>query len=627
MLISRNWLQKYFDTDLPPAEDIAQKLLLHAFEIEGIEHNDVIDIDVLPNRAHDCLSHQGVAHELGALLSLEVKDPYMVFQGGSTVVEVNIENTNKCRRYAAFQVNNVQVKESPQGLREALESIGQKSINNIVDATNYVMFDIGQPLHAFDADKVVGAITIRDAKDGETMTALSGEGLELTSDDLVIADEEGVLALAGVKGGMKAEVTSDTKSIIVEIANFDPISTRKTSRRVKIQTDSSKRFENELSPMLVPYAAGAIAQKIAELSEGCDIGELIDINPAGEAKEHIVSLELDHINRVLGTNLKMNAVVDLFEQRDYVVSTEGNSLAVTIPFRRLDLNIAEDLIEEVGRWYGYHNIPSADISSVESQPQVDQLTYTINKIKNLLIDQGYSEVLTYAFVKKGDVSVYNPIASDKQYLRTTISKQLATSLEMNLKNASYYGADRIQLFEIGRVYTKEGEDTRVCITCANVSKKAKKQFGTEEEQLKDLEELLSKELGIAEVKYEGGVMSFSLADVKIDTDSYGDVFDASSYGEGSTFKHISVYPYSGRDVSVWVDEGVSSDDVRTLIEEYAGPFLKKLYLFDEFSKEGRTSFAFSLIFQSDERTLEDTDIDGAMETIYTEMKNKAWEVR
>ena len=255
MLISYNWLQTYFKEKLPPADKVAEVLIFHSFEIESVEkHSDdfIFDVKVLPDRAHDCLSHRGVARELSVHLGTKVvedKKPLGVSGGKpKRPLSINVKEPTFCLRYTSLLIEGIKIGPSPGWLKSRLESIGQKSINNVVDATNLVMFDLGQPLHAFDADKVKGGIEVRMAKDGEKITTLGGKEITLEKDILVIADDEAPLAIAGIKGGNKAEVDAGTKNIILEAANFSPVSVRKTSKRLGIQTDSSKRFENELSP-------------------------------------------------------------------------------------------------------------------------------------------------------------------------------------------------------------------------------------------------------------------------------------------------------------------------------------------------------------------------------------------
>lgn len=637
MLISRNWLQSYFEQPLPDAESIAQTLLLHSFEVEGVENtktDSVIDIDVLPNRAHDCLCHRGIAGELSGLLEYPlIENRYPAKKEGTLSLDsvpVNIANTTKCRRYTAFQVNGVRVTQSPQWLVDLLTTLGQRSINNIVDINNYLMFDIGQPLHAFDADKVVGGITIRDAQDGETMTALTGEEISLTPDDLVIADDEGVLALAGVKGGTKAQVTENTTNIIFEIANFDPITVRQTSRRVKIATDSSKRYENEITVDLIAYAAEALQQMIMSLSD--DSLNFSPLTTEGTYIQEVQTISVSHqkVTEILGVEITTEKILELFNRFALEVSHHNDVFEVSVPKERLDLTIPEDIIEEIGRWYGYYNIPSASVDTLTFTPQINVETYYENAIKNILINQGYTELLTYTFVNKGEVTLYNPLAQDKKALRTTIEENLVQARELNEKNASFFGTNHIGVFEIGRVYTKTGEPTLCTITCTNTDKRARKALGSEQEQLESLHTLLQKELNIEfEVTIEDKVMTFSLDSLATpqNLDSYGKVFEPKSYTVDARFIGISVYPYSTRDISLWVSEGTTVNEVEEIIRESAGIYLTKCYLFDEFSKEGRTSYAFSLVFQSKEKTLTEEDIDLAMSTITSSLQEKGWEIR
>lgn len=638
MLISRNWLQTYFSEELPEVEHIAELLLLHAFEIEGIhtyKQDDILDIDVLPNRAHDCLCHEGIAKELAGLMSVDLKQQqskdHKDLENNS--LNITVLEPHKCRRYTAFTVDGVEVKPSPEWLQEALSSIQQKSINNLVDAGNYTMFDCGQPIHIFDADKVDGDICIRNAQKGEKMTTLTGENLVLHEDDLVIADEKDILALAGVKGGTKAEVDDKTKNIIVEVANFCPSSTRKTSRRVKIHTDSSKRFENDLSPEVVSRALPVIQNLILDLAGGT-IGSVTDIySQIQEAKK--IRVPLSKISKVLGITISVSEISTLFDRFAYLyelIEEDETIIIVHVPKERLDLSLPEDIIEELGRWYGYHNIPSKDISEIVSNPRMNKLIVGENTIKNLLINQGYSEVITYSFVDKGEVELYNPIAKDKSALRASLDKQLEEALSLNAKYTSYLGKDRICIFEIGRVY-KEGEElVHLSLACANSNKRASKTYGKEEKQLALTIDILQEQLGITfdVIEYQPNIVHVNLSTsdlTKISNNSYADVFDARSYHDEARFHEISIYPFSTRDISLWVDEQTGISEVKQLIEKHAGTYLKKCHLFDEFSKDGRTSFAFSLVFQSQDKTLEDNEVDDAMAKINKAIEKQGWVVR
>ncbi|MCI5050949.1 MAG: phenylalanine--tRNA ligase subunit beta [Candidatus Pacebacteria bacterium] len=616
MLVSRNWLQSYFEDELPNAEEIAETLMLHSFELEAIEYRDndvIIDIDVLPNRAHDCLSYRGIAREYAALTGKEyIKERYHYhgsIQYSDSSKHAHINNPDQCSRYMTRVINNVEVTDSPSWLKERLESIGQKTINNIVDATNYVMFDYGNPMHAFDADKVSGDIQVRNAKQGEKMITLSGEEIELQEEDLVIADEEKILALAGIKGSQAAEVTQETKNIILEVANFNPTTTRITSRRVKILTDSSKRFENEISSELSPKAMEAVSRLISDIMSTESLGVVVDVYPNKE-EEHRVNVEHIHICSLLGIDLEPLEVENIFTKLDYQYTTKDGIYDVAIPFDRLDLLAPEDLIEEIGRIYGYHNIPIKHLDEYSFTPAVHTETYIENTLKNFLTERGFSEIKTYSFVKKGHRYVKNALANDKSALRKNLYQGVLGALENNTKNIDYFGLERICVFEIGRVYTKDSEENICCIAISNKDKKANKKYGTERAALESCIHELYDYFGVEfDVHYEQNSVSFNLADVNIGPKAeYGDIFSRASYGTNAVFHEFSAYPYVTRDISFWHHGSLDKSELSVLIKDSSSDLLQKVFCFDTFEKDGDVSYGFSLVFQSSARTLTDEEV-------------------
>jgi len=327
MIVSYKWLQTYFEEKLPEVEKLEEILTLGAFEVENIEKVDgdfILDIDVLPNRAHDCLSHIGIAKELSVLLEFGITYSNKELLETSKVESILIKNKEQdlCRRYIGRKIEGVKVGPSPEWLKERLEAIGQKSINNIVDATNYVMFDIGQPLHAFDADKIDGGIVVRNAKKGEKIVTLSGDEVELDESILVISDEKDPLAIAGVKGGKKAEVDESTSNIILEAANFAPVNVRKTSRRLNILTDSSKRFENEITPQMAERGMEEVSSLVVEIAGGKDtkVGEVVDVYPR-KTNPYKVGISLDEINQLLGTQITKKEVEGIWDRFGFNVHT------------------------------------------------------------------------------------------------------------------------------------------------------------------------------------------------------------------------------------------------------------------------------------------------------------------
>jgi phenylalanyl-tRNA synthetase beta chain len=634
MLISRNWLQSYFKTELPSAEKIAETLMMHSFELEGIQsiNNDhIIDIDVLPNRAHDCLSYQGVAREYSVLTGNKIisnryhnNDSLLLSENSVTI---KIDDPKKCYRYIARIISNIVVEDSPLWLKERMESIGQKSINNIVDATNYVMFDIGNPMHAFDADKVVGKITVRNATESETLTILGGREVELSIDDLVIADDEGVLAIAGIKGGIKAKVTENTKNIIIEVANFNPTTTRSTSRRIKILTDSSKRFENQISSEIAPTAMESISRLISKIANAESIGRVTDMYPKKEEK-HIINVHHEYINRLLGTSLQISDVEHILLKMNYQYHREDSDYAIHIPAKRLDLRIPVDIIEEIGRIYGYYNIPSKSLDEFVFEPKINQGTYIENRLKTIFIDKGLSEIKNYNFVKKGEIHLSNPLASDKSALRKNLFKEMLIALEKNSNNFDFFGVDQIAIFEIGRVYNKKHESDVCCIAIINKNKQANKKYGTERNQLESLIIKINKEFNITlKTHYEGTSVSFNIEECYQKEGSYKNLFTIASYENSSIFHTVSAFPYSRRDISFWAPEGTLENSLISIINTVNTNYLKKIFMFDRFEKEERVSYGFSLIFQSNIKTLTDEDIGDDMLLIENKLSKNNFEIR
>ena len=646
MLISKKWLQSYFDVELPSAQKIADTLMLHSFEIEDVfEHDNgdwIIDIDVLPNRAHDCLCHEGIARELAGLLTLDFKwERYSnvgYLKATAKPIPVQVKSPDQCYRYMAHVVENIEVRESPEWLKNRLTSMGQKSINALVDATNYVMFDIGQPMHVFDADKVVGGIIVRNAESGETIKTLSGEDIELLETDLVICDNEGILALAGVKGGTRAEVTTKTKNIIIESANFNPTTTRQTARRVKILTDASKRYENGISSHKVLPAMRAMWSMVYELAGTDETNftsskgvESIDHIYTKPEKQFVLCLEHAHIVRLLGFDMSVNDVSEILEKFDYTYDVQDGVYTIIIPDERLDLRIPEDMIEEIGRLYGYHNIPALSVSDLQSDPQVNQLFYIQHALRNYFVEKGFTEVMNYTFVNKGEVSVLNPLASNKKALRKNLSKQMKEALEKNARLVDFVHIPQVLNFEIDTVHTKDGEQIVCCFGIDTVSKKSRKKFGDEQSQIDVIISEIQDLFGIQNLDYtkDGYVVSFPISQLIYgDHDTYGNVLQSCTYSSEAQFIGISSYPYMKRDISFWA-RGYDVDVFQKAIQNSGATFLQKhkVFLFDTFEKDGKTSYAFSMIFQSMERTLTDADVDADMKLINQALEDLGVEIR
>jgi phenylalanyl-tRNA synthetase beta chain len=640
MKVLHAWLQNFIKEKLPSAESLAEKFTFHACEVEeviGTGDAAVLDLKILPDRAHYALSHQGTAREIAAITGLTLK--HHIFEEVTPTLSRTLDIVNEeptlCRRYMSRRVNNVTVGASPDFFKFSLEAIGQRSINNLVDATNIVMFDVGQPMHMFDADKVVGGLIIRTADAGEKITTLDGKHLELEESMLVIADEAGPLAIAGVKGGARAAVTEETKNINIEAANFDPVSVRKTSTKIGIRNDSSKRFENEISPRLAEEGMQQISYIIKQFCPDAEFGDIGDIYQS-PVKPWTVIVTTEYISKLLGITLSNQEIESILRRMDIHVTEQDNALVLEIPYYRLDLTIPADIAEEVGRVYGYEKIKAVALPTPE-KISINKNFYWTQKVKDILTELGYSEVFTYSLKDHGQVEIQNPLASDKGYLRENLREGIEDALTFNARNAALLGLEEINIFELGNVFGKDMEETASLsigyYTTKSVKNKPKVSWETMERLVKTLNEKLGVELqGIIESTDAGIIFecNFSSLIEKLPepTDGY-----STAPTQAIIYKQFSPYPFITRDIAVFVPEGSSEQDALNIIVKEAGQLLVKHSLFDVFQKSfpdgsKKTSYAFRLVFQSHDRTLTDEEINPIMQKITDTMNGKSgWQVR
>jgi len=631
MKVLHEWIAEYLGDATPTPQKIDELLTFHAFEIEGVE-GGVIDIDVLPNRSSDCLCHRGIARELATLLDVNLtKDPFKddVTLPKTDKLQISIEDEKGCRRMGLAFMEGIEIKKSPEWLKHRLEALGQRSINNVVDATNYVMLSLGQPLHAYDASKVGGdnswKLGVRFAKEGEKVTTLSGDEYELSSGVQVIEDIDGTpLGIAGIKGGKHAEVDKGTTTIILEAANFDPVITRNASQKLRLQTDASKRFENSPSPELVPYALQEVANLIKDIAGGELVG-FTDTYPA--PKEEVrTTLTLAKTNALLGLSLSTAEVANILSRLGVAYMEENEVFTVISPWERSDLNIEEDYIEEVGRVYGYNHVASVTPEKMDVL-EVNARHYYSEKIRKTLLQLGFSEVITSSFRKKDKVKLLNALASDKGCMRSTLAKNITEVLDKNMPFVDLVGTDDVRVFEIGTVFGK-GEGS--ILEHASVSWGVRtKQIGytpKDDALVGEAQKVLEEVLGVSlEVSLEKGVAEMNLSSL-LEKLPVPDSYDSFEKDEDIVYKPFSVYPHVSRDIALWT-EGVSADEVEKVLMDEAGDLLVRSTLFDEFSKDGKTSYAFRLVFQSYEGTLTDEEINPVMERINAVVTEKGWEVR
>ncbi len=625
MKISYNWL-KWYIPDAPDAEKLHDVLTYHLTEVEGLvpiradgsietdpasnEISDwILDVNILPNRAHDLLSHKGVALEISGQLGLnfvETKDGYDKILAKKEIQKTNLQidiQTNSCRRYSARIVRNIKVGPSPDWVVKHLENAGQRSINNIVDATNLVMLNCGQPTHAFDLRKFSDQkIVITNAGVDEELTLVGRDAIvaKLKETDLVITNSGGeTLALGGIKGGVNSGIQDDTVDIVLEVGNFDPICIRKTARRIGVLSDAAKRFENNLTPELCDFGMLELSALICEMCPDAVLEEVVDVYPVAQV-ERIISFTSNLVNKKLGSSITDVDIENILKNYKYEYVFNAGTFKVTAPVFRLDLESEIDMVEEIGRIYGYDKLVPImpDIKNIFTAKENEQYN-KIESIRNDLISNGYNEVMTYSFCKKGDIQIARG-AKGKDFLRTNLTDGLRTSYELNKNNAPLLNQNEIKIFEIGTVFINDTEEIHVAY--ANKSE-------VQESNLIDFASILTKNL----TDRAGEVVS---------NIPFTDSASTSNYKlETRTFTPWSQYPFITRDISVWVPVDITDDvvleNIKNSINELVvvGP-----NLFDKFSKDGKNSYAFRMVFQAKDRTLTDTEIAEVMQKIEANLK-------
>ncbi len=611
MKISYNWL-KWYVPKAPDANKLADIFNYHLCEVESLDKrpdgDTIFDLKILPNRAHDLLSHRGIAREIASLLDIEYVDPTPKYKipvsakalADKSELKIDIQ-TSLCRRYMGRIIRRVKVGSSPEWVKKHLESIGQRSINNMVDAANLLMFNTGQPAHIFDLDKLAEeGLIIRQAKAGEQMTTLDNKEVRVGVKDIIIADSKNVLGVAGIKGGKTAEVDGNTKNIILEIANFDPISVRKTAQALNIFTDARKRFENDLSPELAEYAMREFSALIFKMCPEAIFENIVDVYPEKQ-KERKLSFSTGKISKILGLEVSDKEIEDILKRYAFKYVHKKGMFEIIVPLMRFDLEIEEDMAEEIGRILGYDKL-KGKIPKINFKPKVNETYAKISWTRGKLLEEGYSEVMTYTFRDKGEMEVQNS-ASDKKFLRTNLADGLKESIKLNQASAPLLGLNEIKIFEIGTIFKKGGEEMRVA-------------YGNKKEV---------KEMKLDE--FTDSVKNspaFALGDKGQET--HGSLNSSLS---PSHFKMWSLFPFIARDIAVFVPEKIKSSEVEKIIRENIGDkVMRGPELFDEFKKGDQISYAFRLVFQSFDRTLTDAEVNEIINKITNKIKeNNNWQVR
>ena len=636
-----------------------------------IEDDLVFDIGLTPNRA-DAMSHYGTARDLMAGLSQHGINAKLIspsvsafhVDDRSVKVDINVEDKQKAPRYCGLTISDIVVKESPQWLQNRLKAIGLSPINNIVDATNYVLHDLGQPLHAFDADRISGKkIIVKTVKAGTKFTTLDGVERSLHEEDLMICDTEKPLCIAGVFGGENSGVSNETNSIFLESAYFSPVSVRKTAKRHALNTDASFRFERGIDPNITKYALKRAALLIIEIAGGKITSDLIDEYP-NKIEDAQVFLTFEKTNQLIGEELPKETIKSILSALEIKVNNVTESgLGLTIPVYRNDVQREVDVIEEILRVYGYNNIGITNKLNASISNTSKFESYKVeNIIANQLVGQGFYEILNNSLTsdkytalsekleQAHEVKILNPLSTDLSVMRQSL---IFSGLESIAFNINRQQSD-LKLFEFGKTYhnfeanKEEFNHLSVFVTGNKTEKRwNSKETAVDYFYLKGMVTAVFERLGIQKLKSsplandlfsEGQQLSVGkhslveFGSLKTSTlKSFGisqSVFCADFNWDNLIkvinqqtikFKDISKYPEVKRDFSLLINEDVTFESIFKLAKQTENNFLKDINLFDVYTgdklAEGKKSYAVSFTLQDKNKTLTDVQIDKIMSKI------------
>ena len=670
MQFSRNWLKEFVDLNISD-EELCDQLTMLGLEVDNYKNyhskltgkDAIIKLELTPNRG-DCYSLLGVAREIAALNNLTVKFPKIKKVNSSVKSPIKVTVCDEAPRYVGRYLTGVNLKKKTSPLiKERLKLSDIKVIDPIVDITNYVLLELGQPLHAFDANKIEGNLEVRFAKEREKITLLDENKLKLDKNCLVIADESRPVALAGIMGGFETGISSKTLSIYLESAFFKPEVIRGRARKFSLQTDASTRFERgvdfklqtlaiERASLLIHESIGGKFSLVQEFSKRSSIPKNKDI-----------ALNFKNVNKILGTEFSKPFIRRNLKSLGLVNSqSTGESIKVKVPSWRFDLKIEADLIEEIARLVGYNNLPHRPLSKKINNP-IDSLH---NSVRNSFKFMGYNEVITYSFIdesfaelverkKEQLIFINNPISENMNIMRPSLLPGLLDTLSYNLNQ----GNENLKIFEIGTVFQK-GKNHKInqkeLIGGLISGIKDKDNWSSSNEPMDffdlkgDLENVLSNSSkynfkkteipylhpgktalllkGKSVIGYIGSVKPKLLDkfDIEQEVNFFEISIDATSSKSNIKFEKFSRFPFAQRDLSFIVDEDIASSVITDSIASRAGDKLKEIKLFDVYKgkgiPKGKTSLTYALGWQASNRTLKDKEIDEIIEKLVAFLSKK-----
>lgn len=620
----------------------------------------IFELGIAPNRP-DCLSVFGIAREVSAILGQELKKPeFALEESGESIsdrVEVEVADTKACPRYCCRLVEGVKVEPSPRWLRERLESSGVRSVNNVVDITNFVMLEQGQPLHAFDFDKLRGGrISVRKASDGEVIETLDGARRELLSEDLLICDSRGPVALAGIMGGAETEIEAGTTSVLLEAAHFSPAGIRRTSKRVGLKSESSNRFEKGVDVNNVSFSLDRAAELMSRLAGGVVVNGAVDSYPDPVSPKEI-SLSVERVRGLVGISTDSGEIAELLESLQFeVIRSSADSLLLSVPTFRVDIQREIDVVEEVARLLGYDNIPSvfAEVPMMTRRPNV--ITVMEKRLRDIFVSYGFLEAINYSFESPGllrmfgfeeSMRVLNPISRDLSEMRTSLVPSLVNNVKLNLSRQN----QDVRLFESARVFYPKRKNQlpneEKKFAAVATGKRVPEVWDREKFDFFDIKSVLERSLEVlsvdSKVEFEtvssdngflrpgksstvtlrGDAMGFVgelhpylLEKMEIDESVYVLELDLSLLSDAYTsferkFSPLPKFPSLRRDMALVVDAEVPVREILSVVRRENSSIIENAWVFDVYKAdsfgEGKKSVALSLLLRNRERTLTDED--------------------
>lgn len=631
-------------------------------------NDQVIEFEITPNRP-DCLSIIGMARETAATFGYQLDEPKIEIENEvddiydyANGIEIKTDN---CIRYYSRVIKDVKIGKSPLWMQQRLMEAGVRPISNIVDVTNFVMLEYGEPLHAFDLEKLNGKkIIVRQAIEGEKLTTLDGEERILDTNDIVIADAKDPIGLAGVMGGLDSEITDDTKIVLLEGANFNSRNIRLTSKKFGLRSEASTRFEKGLDPSLGEIAVERVCQLIEEIGAGTVVKNHIDVyNKKAEPKT--ITLRPERANMLLGVDIPVEEMLKSLNGLGLKSSFDGKLIHSQIPTYRLDINIEADLIEEVGRLYGFHNIESKPLLGALTRGTKPYKMTIEDRVKTILQGLGMNEVMTYSFISpkaydkinlnaddllRKYIRLINPLGEDYSTMRTTLIPNMLDLLARNYNK----GIESMYAFEVGNTFIPKS--LPITELPEEIKKLSLGLYGESDfYELKDIVENALSRLGIKNLQYErvetnptfhpgrtaqifykgqsigiiGEIHPLVLENYDIKTRAYIGELDFEKIVDFTNldvkYSPLPKYPAMTRDIALVVKEDVMVGDIEKIIQKHGSGILESVKLFDIYRgnqvQEGLKSVAYSIIYRSHDKTLTDEEVNEVQDKIVKDLED------